>query len=438
MSDSLNKVLSKLVTSIEGVKNEREMLLRLIIGLAVFLLLAVFKKQISKAVVWLCTKTLARKSELAQKALVDALSTPLSFFVLVLGIYIGTEIIAPSGEIRSPVLLIFKLGIIFSIAWFLINFINSDFSFVLKDDDSKTKKTAVNFISNLIKIIVVIISALLMLEQFGISATRVFAALGIGGVAVAFACKDAVENLLSGFIIIYDKPFEVDDFIKIDNEVGQVEEIKIRTTRLRMTDGSQKIYPNTTVANSAIINLSRMSHRLVNETLGIEYKHSAKEIDAFCNKLRSLINSYKEVDKTDVRVNFVNYSDSSLDIEVFFYADIQWSLREWSLLKNGFFYADIVPLAEFFDFKTKFNCDVKALADSMNIDFAFDSRSLYFANELKIKNNEKLVEKQDKREENYQKLLSDMTEKYSVVEDIRNSVDEIQKKMEQISIEQKE
>ena len=55
-----------------------------------------------------------------------------------------------------------------------------------------------------------------------------------------------------------------------------------------------------------------------------------------------------------------------------------------------------------------------------------------------IKNNEKLVEKQDKREENYQKLLSDMTEKYAVVEDIRNSVDKIQKKMEQISIEQKE
>ena len=55
-----------------------------------------------------------------------------------------------------------------------------------------------------------------------------------------------------------------------------------------------------------------------------------------------------------------------------------------------------------------------------------------------IKNNEKLVEKQDKREENYQKLLSDMTEKYAVVEDIRNSVYEIQKKMEQISIEQKE
>lgn len=367
MTDSINKFLSKLVTSIEGVKDEKEMLLRLIIGLAVFLLLAVFRKQISKALVWLCTKTLARKSELAQRALIDALSTPLSFFIFVLGIYLCTEIIAPSGEIRSPILLIFKLGAIFSIAWFLINFINSDFSFVLKDDDTKTKKTAVNFISNLIKIFVVIICALLMLEQFGISATRVFAALGIGGVAVAFACKDAVENLLSGFIIIYDKPFEVDDFIKIDNEVGQVEEIKIRTTRLRMTDGSQKIYPNTTVANSAIINLSRIERRLINETLGIEYKHTSKEIKAFCDGLRELINSFDEVDKSDIRVNFSNYSDSSLDIEVFFYTNIP-------------------SLTDFLTFKSNFNFQVKSLADEMSIEFAFTSRSIYFANELELKN----------------------------------------------------
>ena len=74
MSDRLNSILSKLVTSIEGVKDEKEMLLRLIIGLAVFLLLALFRKQISKAIVWLCTKTIARKSDVAQRALVDALS----------------------------------------------------------------------------------------------------------------------------------------------------------------------------------------------------------------------------------------------------------------------------------------------------------------------------------------------------------------------------
>ena len=368
MSDRLNSILSKLVTSIEGVKDEKEMLLRLIIGLAVFLLLALFRKQISKAIVWLCTKTIARKSDVAQRALVDALSVPLSFFIFVFGIYISTEIIAPSGEIRNPVLLIFKLGVIFSISWFLINFINSDFSFVLSDDDSKTKKTAVNFISNLIKIFIIILSSLLMLEQFGISATRVFAALGIGGVGLGpgyYYYLINYGNCPGTALIGY-----ADDFIKIDNEAGQVEEIKIRTTRLRMTDGSQKIYPNTTVANSAIINLSRMSHRLINENLGIEYKHSSKEINAFCSKLKELILSYDESDKSDVRVNFTDYSDSSLDIEVFFYVDIP-------------------SLQDYLTFKSKFNCDVKTIADDMNIDFAFTSRSVYFANELEVKNNAK-------------------------------------------------
>ena len=137
-----------------------------------------------------------------------------------------------------------------------------------------------------------------------------------------------------------------------------------------MTDGSQKIYPNTTVANSAIINLSRMSHRLINENLGIEYKHSSKEINAFCSKLKELILSYDESDKSDVRVNFTDYSDSSLDIEVFFYVDIP-------------------SLQDYLTFKSKFNCDVKTLADDMNIDFAFTSCSVYFANELEVKNNAK-------------------------------------------------
>lgn len=357
--------LTKLVESIEGVNDEKEMIIRLAIGAAVFAALALFRKQIAKAIVWFFTKTLARKSELAQKALVDGLTAPLSFFIFILGIFAGTEIVAPSGEIRNPVFIIVKLGVILSVAWFAINFINSDFSFVLKDDDSKTKKTAVNFISNLLKIFIIVIAALLTLEQFGISATRVFAALGIGGVAIAFACKDAVENLLSGFIIIYDKPFEVDDYITIDGETGQVEEIKIRTTRLRMLDGSQKIYPNTTVANSAIVNVSRFDTRLISETLCIDYKHGGKEVEELCKGIKELIMSYDEVQKDDVRVNFDNYGDSALEISVYFYVNIP-------------------ALTEYLEFKSKFNCDVKDYVDKTDIELAFISQTVYFGSELKI------------------------------------------------------
>lgn len=367
MKDSFNNILSKLVNSIDAVENEQEMLIRIAIGLAVFLILTIFRKQIAKAIIWLCTKTVARKSPSAQKALINSLTSPLSFFVFVLAVYGGTEIIAPSGEIREPVLVALKLGVIFSVSWFAINFINADFSFVLKNDDSKTKKTAVNFISNLLKIIIVLIAALLMLEQFGVSATRVFTALGIGGVAIAFACKDAVENLLSGFIIIYDKPFEVDDYIKISGQTGKVEEIKIRTTRLRMLDGSQIIYPNTTVANAAITNLSRMDIRLVDETLCIDYKHSGQEIEKLCEDLRNLIMSYEETEKDDVRVNFDDYGDNALEIGVFFYVHIS-------------------SLQEFLKFKGKFNSDVKNFMDKSDIDLAFVSRTVYFGNDLNVKN----------------------------------------------------
>lgn len=365
MREKLEAFLNKLVSSIEGVENEKEMLLRIIIALAVFLLFTAFRKHISKAIVWICTKSFARRSRKARAALSDSLTNPLSFFIFVLGVYISTEIVAPTGEIRSQILVILKLGLIISTAWFAINFIGSDFSLVLNGDDSKSKKTAVTFINNFLKVIIGIIAVLLVLEQFGISAARIFTALGIGGVAVAFACKDAVENMLSGFIIIFSKPFEVDDAISLDGEVGTVEEIKIRTTRLRMVDGSEKVYPNTTIANAAIVNFSKMNKRSFDETLWINYKHSGDEAERFCNDLKELILNYDNVIKDDVRVNFLSYGTHALEI-------------------NIFFYVTTVNIAEYQAFKSKINSDIKNFVDNTDIELAFSSQTIYFADKLEI------------------------------------------------------
>lgn len=366
MKERLTVFLSKLVNSIEGVENEGEMLLRIIIALAVFLLLTIFRKQISSSIVWLCTKTLARKSQNARAALKESLTKPLSFFVFVLGVYISSEIVAPTGEIRNAFLFILKLGIIISTGWFAINFIGSDFSFVLKGDDSKTKKTAVNFISNFTKVLIAVISALLVLEQFGISATRIFAALGIGGVAVAFACKDAVENMLSGFIIIFDKPFEVDDAIEIDGEIGTVEDIRIRTTRLRMVDGSEKVYPNTTITNAPIVNFSKMDKRAFDETLWVNYKHSGTQVKQFCDSVRDIILNSDGVNKDDVRVNFKEYGTHALEV-------------------NIFFYTPIINYADYLKFKSEINAKIKDFADSSDVELAFSSQTLYFGDTLEIK-----------------------------------------------------
>lgn len=363
MQERMNSFLNKLISSIEGVEDEKEMLLRLIIALAVFLVFTVFRRQISQGVVWICTRGLARRSEKAEAALRNSLAKPSSLLVFVLGVYISSEIIAPTGEIRSQLLVVLKLGLIISTAWFAINFIDSDFSVVLKNDDTKSKKTAVRYISNFTKALVAIIAVMLVLEQFGISATKIFATLGIGGVAVAFACKDAVENMLSGFIIIFDKPFEVDDAIEIDGSIGTVEDIRIRTTRLRMLDGSEKVYPNTTIANAPIVNYSKMEHRSFDETLWINYKHSGAEAEKFCADLKEIILKYDNVIPDDVRVNFLNYGTHALEI-------------------NIFFYVTTVKISEYQEFKSRLNADIKDFADSTDIELAFSSQTVYFGNAL--------------------------------------------------------
>jgi MscS family membrane protein len=362
----LSSILNKLVSAIDGVENEHDMIIRLIVAVAVFALMIVFRTQISKFIVMLFNKIFVRKSVDAQRAVKESLTKPLSIFIVVMALFISTEIVAPTGEIRSISFLIFKLGLIIFIGWFGVNFINSEFTFFNTDESSKTRKTAIKFISNILKVAIVIIAVLLCLEQFGISATKIFAALGIGGVAVAFACKDAVENMLSGFIIIFNKPFEVDDAIEIEGTVGTVEDITIRTTKLRAVDGSEKIYPNTVMANAAITNWSKIDKRSFDETLWINYKHSDDDIEKYCHDIREILMSNESVIKDDVRVNFTEYGTHALEI-------------------NLFCYINKPDKSEYLKVKNDINLAIKNYADNSNMELAFSSQTLYFGDELNIK-----------------------------------------------------
>ncbi len=348
--------------AIESVENPHEMLIRLIIGLALILIVLIFRKKIAQCFVFVFGKLFIRKSEMGRKALKDSLVTPLSFFLLVVSIWGGTEIIAPSGEVRSPILLIVKIGLIVSSGWFGIRLINSDYSFVLSDSSSQSKKTAVKFISNIFKGAIIIFSALLVLEQFGVSATKIFAALGLGGVAIAFACKDAVENMLSGFIIIFDRPFEVDDTIEIEGVTGTVEDIKIRTTRIRAVDGSERIYPNTKMANTPLANWTKISKRAVNSEFGLTYNMSREQLEKFSAELEKILRAHSEVIDESVRISFDEYGESALIVKAFYY------IREADIIKYKRVLTDI-------------NLSVKEFIDSSDIEMAFSTQTVHLINE---------------------------------------------------------
>ena len=362
----MNDFLSKLMNIFSGVKSQRELLIRLIISIAIFIVMLIFKKQISKAISVLLCKIFLGKSENAQKTVTKSIYKPLSYFVAVSGLYIAIQIMLPPAMIAGKAIVVLKLCFIAVSAWFAVNLINSDYEIKIDSDISNSKKTALKFINNILKISVITIAILLVLEQFGISATKLFTALGIGGIAVAFACKDFVENMLSGFIIIFDKPFEVGDFIELNGDKGTVVDIKIRTTRLVGVDGCEKVYPNTVMANSSIANWTKMSKRAIEETIAVEYFTDADKMNEICRGIRNIIASNESVIHDDIRVHFTAFGNHALEISLFFYVD-KTATPDYLIIKNNI------------------NLDLKKYFESNDVNLAFESKTIYFGDELNIK-----------------------------------------------------
>ena len=177
--------------------------------------------------------------------------------------------------------------------------------------------TTIRALGIAVKAIVWIICALAVLATFGIDVTALVAGLGIGGIAIALAVQSIVGDLFASVSIILDKPFLVGDFIKVGAQLGTVEEIGIKTTRIRSLSGEQLIFGNSDLLASRIQNFRRMTERRVVFSVGVEYGTPLAAIRRIPGLLHTAINS-QELTRVD-RVHFKEYGDSSLNFEAVYY-----------------------------------------------------------------------------------------------------------------------
>lgn len=368
----INLLLEKLTDYIKGVESERELLIRLAIAVGAAIIIILLRNVISKIILGIVAKVFALRSQRIQKLITGALKKPLSVFLVILAVAVGLHVVAPSGEFAKISEYLLKIGAIFSICWGGVRALNYELdTYTIDSGDDKSKLTAFRFIFNISKIVIICIGALLVLELFGYSATRIFAALGIGGVAVAFACKDAVENMISGFIIVFNKPFQVGDYISVSGKEGTVEDITVRSTTLRALDGCRYILPNTKLTTENITNWSQMDKRLVTETFCLHYKHNAKEIENFEKELRSLLMKNEFVLQDDIRINFTEYGAHGMNVDVFYYLSAT-DYQTYLTVKN-----DI-------------NLATKKLIDKKDYSLAYNSQTIYFEDQ---QNNGETTEK---------------------------------------------
>lgn len=156
-----------------------------------------------------------------------------------------------------------------------------------------------------------------VLDNLGFDVTSMLAGLGIGGVAIALAAQAVLGDLFAAVALFLDRPFVVGDFIVTGDTVGTIEEIGVKTTRVRALSGELLVLPNSTLASARIQNFKQMSARRVVFKFGVVYQTSAEKLRRAPGIVKGIIEASAKA-RFD-RVHFMNYGDSSLDFEAVYY-----------------------------------------------------------------------------------------------------------------------
>jgi small-conductance mechanosensitive channel len=182
------------------------------------------------------------------------------------------------------------------------------------DAASATLLGSLDFVLRLVLWVLIV---LLALDNLGVNVTALVAGLGVGGIAVALALQNILGDILASLSIAIDKPFALGDTIQVDAMVGTVEDVGLKTTRLRALSGEQLIFSNGDLLKSRIRNLKRMADRRVVLAFGVVYQTAADQVEAIPGMLRSIVEAQPDV-RFD-RAHFKGFGQSSLDFEAVFY-----------------------------------------------------------------------------------------------------------------------
>jgi MscS family membrane protein len=163
-------------------------------------------------------------------------------------------------------------------------------------------------------VLFVIIGVLLIAQSFGANVRAFLAGLGIGGLAFALAAQDTLANLFGSIVVAIDQPFKIGESVQIGSYAGTVEDIGLRSTRLRLGDTSLVAIPNKTVATEAIINLTYLTQRNVDQAIGLPYGTPPEKVTAILDDIRQIILGEEDVAPASVMVYFRSFGASSLDI----------------------------------------------------------------------------------------------------------------------------
>lgn len=224
--------------------------------------------------------------------------------------------------------------------------------------ESKLDDQLVPIVRSSGKTFLTLIGIMLFLQNMGYSITSLLAGLGLGGMAVALASKDTIANLFGSIVVFVDRPFHVGDWIEMNGIEGTVEEVGLRTTRIRTFANSLITVPNASLTTTAINNWSRMRKRRIKMTIGVKYDTPPAKLEQAVQKIRDIISADDNIRNDFYLVNFDSFGPYSLDIFVYcFTATTVWG--------------------EFLQAKQDFMLKVMRAFEELGVEFAYPTQTLH-------------------------------------------------------------
>jgi MscS family membrane protein len=241
--------------------------------------------------------------------------------------------------------------------WMLIEVLGSYLRARAETTASRFDDLLVPLIVRTLKIAVVVIGVIAIVHAIVPSAsTELLAGVGIGGLALALAAKDAIANLFGSLMIIAERPFEIGDWIHVGDIDGSVETVGMRSTRVRTFYNSLVTIPNSELTTATIDNYGKRKYRRIKTTLGVTYDTSPELMESFCEGIRQLIREHPYTRKDYYHVYFHDYGAYSLDILVYCFVQTP----EWG-----------TELRE----RHRLMTDILRLARSLGVEFAFPTQT---------------------------------------------------------------
>jgi MscS family membrane protein len=216
------------------------------------------------------------------------------------------------------------------------------------------------FVRRAADLVVIFLGVVAALSYFGVNPTAALAGLGVGGIAIALAAQKTLENVIGGLSLIFDRTVEVGDTLRVSGAEGTVSDIGLRSTRLRTVDRTVVSVPNGQVANASLENLSVRDKFWFRHILGLRYETTASQIRAILEEINHLLAGHSRVEAESVRVRFLRFGESSLDVELFAYL----MARDWG---------------HFLEIQQELLLRIMDVVERAGTSMAFPSRTLYLA-----------------------------------------------------------